>query len=468
MSDEDKFGKGFLDELESLSNGSEKKLKKTGSAEEVENLLKTTLSEVGIDAEKLRASVKAMEVEKKKEQEEIARLDSILEPVRKPHDTASGTLHGTSHKPLTETHHETVPEAPHPPLREAPKEKEKEKAKEHFAPRTGERVEIFEKPKPTEKDVFPPLPEKKPGAVRPAPPIKRERLETPAKKTEGVLFDSYADKPKKKFPVAAVILAAVVVVGGASAAFLFLKPGGGTSTPAATSLAAQKPAVQPAEPADLTGGEEQPPSTPAEDGSLTASNPDAKTLAAANRRGGASGPAAKPGGGTPSVTVQTGPAPERQGAPSEPIQPLVPVQNPTVQEVKPAVTQASAADSNAAPVRTTPAAQPQAPQPKRAKLGDLVALEQVDTQPVALEKVEAIYPALALRFGLEGTVVVNALISETGDVIRTTVIRKITTSGNYGFEDASEEAVKKWKFRPAVKDGVKVKTWMPVAVVFKK
>jgi TonB family protein len=100
-------------------------------------------------------------------------------------------------------------------------------------------------------------------------------------------------------------------------------------------------------------------------------------------------------------------------------------------------------------------------------LGDLVPLDQVDTQPVVLQRTEAIYPPLGVRFGIEGTVIVNALVSETGSVIRTSILRKIKATANYGFEQASEDAVKNWKFKPAVKDGVSVKTWMPVGVVFK-
>jgi TonB family protein len=70
--------------------------------------------------------------------------------------------------------------------------------------------------------------------------------------------------------------------------------------------------------------------------------------------------------------------------------------------------------------------------------------------------------------GIEGTVVVNALISETGDVIRTSILRKSSQGTAYGLETASEACVRQWKFKPAVKDGVNVKTWKAVALQFKK
>lgn len=459
MSNEDKTGKGFLDELESLSNDSEKKPKKMSAVDEVENLLKTTLSEVGINAEKLRASVKAMEAEKKKEHDEMDKLDSLLEPIHKPpHETAHDFLRSTVHETVHEPVREPVVESYHEPAREPVKEKEP-----FTPPRAPERAEIFEKPKPSEKDVFPPMPEKKPGGARPAPPLKRERLEAPAKKPDAI-FDAYVDKPKKKFPVALVALAAVVIIGGASAAFLLKKSGKSAVVVEPNPIVTQTNASDSAESLNSTLSQ-----NPAESNSnAPQSTPAEKTAAgtpASKRNANTSTPPASKLAG-PSVTTQTGQATESTGAPSEPIQPIVPVTTPRVQEAKPAPTPTTAADNTAGrPAAADTAAT--AP-PKKARLGDLIPLEQVDTQPVVQQKAEATYPALGRRMGIEGTVIVNALVSETGDVIRTNVIRKIQGGANYGFETASEDAVKKWKFKAAVKDGVSVKTWMPVAMVFRK
>jgi protein TonB len=475
MSDDDKLGKGFLDELESMSGSTEKKPKKGNSADEVENLLKTTLSEVGIDAERLRASVKAQEAEKKKDREEMDKLDVLLEPIQHPpQDTAHKVLRETSSKPPVETHAAPLRESAHDVLRQTSRGLDRDTVREPARPplhetqkenkdilfgRTHEKAEIFEKPKPSEKDIFPPMPDKKPAAGRVVPPLQRDRLETAPKKADGALFDSYAaaEAPKKKFPIAAVIVAAVVVIGGASAALLLSKSGK-SDVPAETkTMAMNTAAAQPLEtvdnplnqapaekPADMKPA---PTATPAQKPGANPAKP------AANRA-----PAAE-------VITQTGQAPENQGVPAEPIQPLVPVQTPRVQDVKLAP-QPSAADN--APAAKPAASQTAAPAPKKAKLGDLVPLEQVDVQPAVLQRTEAIYPPLGRRFGIEGTVIVNALVSETGDVIRTTVLRKIQGGGTYGFEQNSEDAVKRWKFKPAVKDGVNVKTWMPVGIVFKK
>ena len=462
MSKDDKFGKGFLDELESLSNVGEKKTKKISSADEVENLLKSTLSEVGINADRLRASVKAMEAEKKKEKDEISRLDSILEPVRKP---APAPVHEPVRQPVRETAHGTV----HDVLRETVHEQfiEPLREREPRPVRPPERVEIFEKPKPTDKDIFPPIPDKKPATPRPEPSLQRERFEAPRKKTDGVLFDSYAEKPKKKFPVAVVILAAVVVIGGGTAAFMFLKAGK-SAAPASSSLlnqTATQPSGTSTEPSlgqnPATSDAVQPASKPATDPAAKPAGLTANNQRNANPAG---APAEKQG--TPAGNPQAAPA-DIQPAPAETFQPLVPIQTPRVQDVKPAATQANPAAGTANP-GTTPVTPPVDNQPKKAKAGDLIPLEEVDVQPAVTSKVEALYPSMAQRMGIEGTVIVNALVSESGDVIRTAILRKSSSGTNYGFEAASEQAVKQWKFKPALKDGVNVKTWKPVALVFKK
>lgn len=475
MSDDEKTGKGYLDELESMAGSAEKKTKKATSAEEVENLLKTTLSEVGIDADKLRASVKAIEDEKKKQKEEMDKLDSLLEPMRHPpHETSHKVLsetapkpaaHETVHEPLHKTAHaldrETVHEPAHVPLHET------HTGKDVFFGRALEKPEIFEKPKPTDRDVFPSFPEKKPAPApaRPAAPVHRERLEPAAKKADGALFDSYAAEKahKKKFPIAAV-LAAVLVIGGGSAALLLMKSGKSNAQPPANSLATR---TTPANLGDTAESNlaQNPADETAGPGSIPASNANKPAVNTAGGRnaGGTAAPGVKPPAA--SVTTQTGPAQENQGAPAELIQPLVPTQTPRVQEQK---LPAETAPGDASPAnKTAAAAQSPAEAPKKAKLGDLIPLEQVDTQPSVLQRTDAIYPPLGRRFGVEGTVIVNALVSETGSVIRTSILRKISATANYGFEQASEDSVKKWKFKPAVKDGVNVKTWMPVGVVFK-
>ena len=102
----------------------------------------------------------------------------------------------------------------------------------------------------------------------------------------------------------------------------------------------------------------------------------------------------------------------------------------------------------------------------RVKEGDIIPLDLVDTLPAAIERVPAIYPSSARGTGIAGTVTVNALISEKGKVIKTEIIHGI--KGIYGFNQAAEQAVRRWKFEPATIKGIKVRVWLPIRIVFKK
>jgi TonB family protein len=102
----------------------------------------------------------------------------------------------------------------------------------------------------------------------------------------------------------------------------------------------------------------------------------------------------------------------------------------------------------------------------RIKEGDLVPLELVEAPPEVTKKVGAAYPAWARSSGLEPRVIVNALVSEKGKVVRTEIIEG--AEGAAGFNQAAEQAVRRWRFKPATVKGIRVKVWLPVAVEFKK
>ncbi|MGQ9471303.1 MAG: TonB family protein [Candidatus Aminicenantales bacterium] len=99
------------------------------------------------------------------------------------------------------------------------------------------------------------------------------------------------------------------------------------------------------------------------------------------------------------------------------------------------------------------------------KEGDLIPLDEIDVQPRAIKTVEPKYPPLAQQIGLEGSVLINALISENGDVIRTEILRGIKNGAS--LENAAEAAIRQWKFTPAMKNGVKVKVWKPIETRFR-
>jgi protein TonB len=100
------------------------------------------------------------------------------------------------------------------------------------------------------------------------------------------------------------------------------------------------------------------------------------------------------------------------------------------------------------------------------KTGELIPLEDVDIEPEIAKRIDPKYPSVAFQRGIEGKVVINVLISESGDVIETALIKGI--SGPFGFNEDCINAVRQWKFVPAFKDGVKVKVWKTISFTFKK
>jgi len=100
----------------------------------------------------------------------------------------------------------------------------------------------------------------------------------------------------------------------------------------------------------------------------------------------------------------------------------------------------------------------------KAKTGDLIPLNMVEVEPRLIKTVEPVFPEVDRRMGIKGNIILNVLISETGDVLEAAVIRGI--KGSVALEKEAINAVKKWKFLPAEKDGVKVRVWKPITIGF--
>jgi protein TonB len=83
--------------------------------------------------------------------------------------------------------------------------------------------------------------------------------------------------------------------------------------------------------------------------------------------------------------------------------------------------------------------------------------------PVLIESsgVKPIYPEAALRAGLEGLVVLEAIVDERGRVGHDV---KVVRSLGHGFDEAAVAAVRQWRFRPATRDGkpIKVRRIFPI------
>jgi TonB family protein len=90
------------------------------------------------------------------------------------------------------------------------------------------------------------------------------------------------------------------------------------------------------------------------------------------------------------------------------------------------------------------------------------------TEPVPLAtpaepvfKVTPIYPLTAQKMRITGIVEVSVAIDEQGKVTKATAV-----SGQSVLRPAAEEALMKWKFKPATLRGVSIKTELVVSVSF--
>lgn len=90
--------------------------------------------------------------------------------------------------------------------------------------------------------------------------------------------------------------------------------------------------------------------------------------------------------------------------------------------------------------------------------------EELKEYPKPITPIQPEYPQLAKLAGIEGKVYVEALISETGDVVE---IKSLKSDHETLMIDAVE-AVRKTKFSPGIsKDGKKVKAWVVIPISFK-
>jgi protein TonB len=85
-----------------------------------------------------------------------------------------------------------------------------------------------------------------------------------------------------------------------------------------------------------------------------------------------------------------------------------------------------------------------------------------DEPPMPTKTVPPIYPSALKRDGISGMVTMSITVDETGSVLNP-VVKKSTRSE---FEQPALDAVLKWKFSPAKKDGKPVAVQVVVPVKF--
>ncbi|MEX2271106.1 MAG: TonB family protein [Vicinamibacterales bacterium] len=81
--------------------------------------------------------------------------------------------------------------------------------------------------------------------------------------------------------------------------------------------------------------------------------------------------------------------------------------------------------------------------------------------PQRIRHVPPAYPAIALSARIEGEVVLEAIIDETGAVTNLKVIKSVGL-----LDEAAKQAVSQWRYSPTTLNGVKVPVIMTVKVTF--
>lgn len=115
--------------------------------------------------------------------------------------------------------------------------------------------------------------------------------------------------------------------------------------------------------------------------------------------------------------------------------------------------------------RVPPTATPVPPSPTPAvREGDIVPRGPDVIPPVAIQQEKPEYPRVAQRMRRTGVVEAEILVGIDGRVEEFRLVS--VDQPGVGFEKATEDAVRNWRYKPATKRGVKVRMWVAVRVPF--
>ena len=90
-------------------------------------------------------------------------------------------------------------------------------------------------------------------------------------------------------------------------------------------------------------------------------------------------------------------------------------------------------------------------------------LDEVDRRPQLIRHLSPLYPFAAKRKGIQGQVIVRIIVDKMGNVRDPEVI-EATPEGV--FEESAISAVRRWRFKPAIKDKRSVSVYVIVPVKF--
>jgi TonB family protein len=266
--------------------------------------------------------------------------------------------------------------------------------------------------------------------------------------------------PRRRLaPIAAVAVGVLVVV---AAVMLFSR----AKRPATSPSAQATPAPETVEMAREAARQEVAKQTQAMQGRLAGEIPTpaavAPTAPAVQR-------AAVPAAARPAVapTQQPRQAPAAKASVPTPV-PAQPSPVPT-EAAAPAPAAVQPIEKPPTAVPATPAAAPThaplvAVQPT-VKQGDLVEMGNGVVPPEPIYSPKPAYPPLAERQRIGGTVLLAVLVDENGSVQDIQVLRPITP--DLGLTAAAVAAARTWRYKPATKNGVRVKVRITQAITFR-
>lgn len=292
-----------------------------------------------------------------------------------------------------------------------------------------------------------------PNELKPLKPAPVVAIPAPASTP---VVAAAAAAPAKKSPVVPIAIAGIVVIAAIVALVMFRKPPA-TTTPGKTPVVT-RPATTTSiastttAPAPALGMAVPTSTSPAIDPSKV-NEEVAKRLAAEKTRLEQLARAQNQPPGT--TTRSSAPVPPPQPVAAQTVAPQPVVENRPVPVPQPP------APAPQPVVESHPAPQPEAP---RTQVGDLVPAGTAGLVPAhTTHQAPATYPPMARMQHVQGSVIISVLISETGRVLETRIIR----GGAMGLSEAADQSVRRSTFAPGQKDGVRVKSWTTVSVDFK-
>jgi protein TonB len=146
------------------------------------------------------------------------------------------------------------------------------------------------------------------------------------------------------------------------------------------------------------------------------------------------------------------PPPPTEEAPQEDVKPPPVFIGMTMESTSSAGTFAAPRGNSA--MGAMPAKAPNPEDVKAYKAPKYVPPGGADSDPVAENEVKIPYPEEAKRAGVEGTVRLRITVDFEGHVTEV----KVLSGPGYGLDEAAREALKRFKFKPAMKAGEAVST----------